>query len=187
MRLCFVFAALALPTPATATEIIGDEALVMRLAFEDCLGFVRDDTAPFVGLSMAEASAEARKAVPARMLETGSVAQLLSPRYVAAWGESETDSYCAIYTVWSEPFFGTGLLGVTPTTIIDTITARAEAEGLTDRDPGMIFSPVQSTRWAEPDKGDRRGVVLVVMPTDEDAESGLMDAGLILVGGPPAD
>ncbi|GGF79692.1 hypothetical protein GCM10007301_44700 [Azorhizobium oxalatiphilum] len=175
--------------PAAATEVEENEALVMRIVFEDCLGYIRAGTTPFAGLDTRPASEEALKAVHRTMRAHGTTVQLLAPRYVAAWGEAPDARFCVVHTVYGEngpP--GDGKLGVRPEGFIARVTERAAKAGLTHAETSDVFSPVHSTRWAEPETGfeagPKRPIALSLMPTAANADKSLLDAGLIVMGGP---
>jgi hypothetical protein len=72
--------------PLQAAEIEENEPLVMRLIFEDCLGYIRHGRTPFEGLATRPASREAIAELPSRAPDREKAVELLSPRYVAAWG-----------------------------------------------------------------------------------------------------
>ena len=54
----FALAALTPALPATAQEIEENEALAMRLIFDDCLGYVKDGIEPFEGLETSDLTAQ---------------------------------------------------------------------------------------------------------------------------------
>ena len=55
---------LGLTAPAVAQEIVQDEPLVMRLIFDDCLGYVTKNAEPFGGLTAYALSPEVEKSLP---------------------------------------------------------------------------------------------------------------------------
>lgn len=176
--------------PIQAGEIEENEPMVMRLIFTDCLGYIRNDKTPFQGLATRPASAEAIDTLNARLPDRDKAIELLSPRYVAAWGADNDARYCTVQTVWDgkQPY-GTGLLGVRPTGFIERVTERAAAVGISERDPGEEFSPTTVMSWYEPDTGYETGpmrpIRFAVLPTNGTDDGSLVDVGLIIMGGPP--
>ncbi len=172
--------------PAHAAAVEENEALVMRIVFEECLGYIRSGTMPFVGLHTGPASEEAAKTLHPMMRAHGTAVELLSPRYVASWGEAADSRFCAVMTVYGTP--DPGKLGVRPESFIAHVDDRAAQAGLTLAETSGVFSPVNSTRWAEPVTGTdavpQRPVSVSIMPTAATADESLMDAGLIVMGGP---
>lgn len=172
--------------PVLAVE--ENEALVMRLVFQDCLGFMREDREPFVDLETGEPSSDAFDSLPTFMSEQN-VVQVLSPRYVAAWGQDDDARFCTVRSVWGEKGqIGEPILGVDHNGFLKRVTAAAIAAGLTYYEPEMEFSPLSTTYWSEPETGfwdgAQRPITLTVMPTDASDENGLMDVGIIIMGGP---
>ncbi|VDC23280.1 hypothetical protein [Pseudogemmobacter humi] len=176
----FLFAVLlgglapALADPAGQT----DEPLVMRLIFEDCLGYVTAKKPPFEGLALAPIPPEAEASLPAASAGIANRHQLLSPRYFAIWGEDEDVRLCMIQTMISsdEP-----MLLVETEGFLDRITARAAAHGMTEADVGEEFSPFYTNDWSEPGDDGSTGLRMVVMPTGGTEDGALADAGLIIV------
>lgn len=185
-----VLAAVLLMCPAGASaraaEVEENEALVMRIVFEDCLGYIRNGKTPFQGLHTGPASDEAAKTLHPMMRAYGTVMELLSPRYVASWGEAPDSRFCAVMTVYG--ITAPGQLGVRPDAFIARVTERAAAAGLTQAETSGVFSPINSTRWSEPvtgtDANPKRPVSVSIMPTSANADESLLDAGLIVMGGP---
>ena len=181
--LCAIWSILA--PIAQATEIEPNEPLVMRLIFEDCLGYIRDDTPPFSGLITGPAPPEEIANLATELQPHLQSGELLSPRYFAAWGTNEEGRYCMIRTVWSDPLHGTGLLGVDPDGFLKRVTRRAVAAGLTEYNLAETLSPVMTSDWHEPEAGETRPATIVLLPTDVNDDETLFDVGLILVSGPP--
>ena len=177
--------------PARAEEIRENEPLVMRLVFEDCLGYLRHGRIPFEALPTRPASAAVAKQFPAAMPDRNQIVELLSPRYAAAWGADGNGRHCIVKTIgdpWPPP--PPGLLGVRPEEFVARVTARAAAEGITDHPPpNEHFSPLIMTTWAEPDTGHDTGplrpIRIVIAPTSRNEDASLMDVGLIVAAGPP--
>lgn len=188
--LCAAFLTLALGgLTAQATEIKADEPLVMRLIFEDCLNYIREGKTPFEGLVARPASKKAMQTLPSALTYAAPPLELLSPRYVAAWGSDENNSYCMVRSVWEDIASTDGLLGVQKDGFISRVSKRAIAAGITEKDDGTDFSPIMSIGFYEPstghDTGPQRPITFVILPVEEDNASGLSDAGLLVMGGPP--
>lgn len=176
--------------PAQAAPIEENEPLVMRLIFEDCLGYIRHGRTPFEGLATRPASREAIDQIPRRAPDREKAVELLSPRYVAAWGRDADGRHCLIFTVWSALRDGLpARLGVRAKDFLGRVTERARAAGLDEALPADTFSPLATSLWSETstghDSGPLRPVSFTILPTGGDEASGLMDAGLIVAGGPP--
>ncbi|MGQ4275022.1 hypothetical protein [Terrihabitans sp. B22-R8] len=191
-RLLFLAAALCLAQPVAAEPIQPNGDLVMRLIFEDCLGYIRHGRQPFTGLETRQASPEALQGLHSPATSRAGTVQLLSPRYVADWGSDASASFCMIQTVRDdkgEPISPSGHLGVEPKGFIGRVTERAVREGFTERDVGEELSPLFISTWRQPDNGQEIGpespIRFVIMPTGEDDANGLVDAGLIVMRGPP--
>ncbi|MCP1548225.1 MULTISPECIES: hypothetical protein [Methylorubrum] len=177
-------------SPAHAAEIEENEPLVMRLIFEDCLGYIRHGRTPFEGLATRPASREAIDQLPSRVPNREQAIELLSPRYVASWGRDADGGHCLIFTVWSAVRDGLPMrLGVRAKDFLGRVTERARAAGLDEAFPADTFSPLATSLWSEKSTGHDaaplRPVSFTILPTGGDEASGLMDAGLIVVGGPP--
>jgi hypothetical protein len=54
----------AVACPTAAQDIYENEDLVMRLIFDDCLGFVADDRPPFSGLNLFALAPEVEATLP---------------------------------------------------------------------------------------------------------------------------
>ena len=164
--------------------------MVMRLIFDDCLGYVRHGRTPFQGLATRPASQVAAEHFPALMPNREQIVELLSPRYAAAWGEDQDYRYCILRTIFDDlPSRGPGLLGVRPPGFVARVTERAVAEGFTERSPENEFSFIVINTWSEPDTGHDSGPLRPVrfnmIPSDISADGSLADAGLMVMGGPP--
>lgn len=174
--------------PASAEKIEANEPLVMRLIFEDCLGYVRHGRTPFQGLPTRPASKEADEAFPRAMVNRDQIVELLSPRYAAAWGEDQTYRYCILRPVIENQHANPGLLGVRPQGFVARVTERAVAQGLTDRSPEDEFSPLMVNTWGEPETGHESGPLrpirfnMIAAARNEDGS--LLDAGLMTMAGP---
>ena len=83
---CLLAIAVGSMRAAEAEEVRENEALVMRLVFQDCLGYLRHGRIPFEGLPTRPASAAVRRQFPPAMPDRNQIVELLSPRYAAAWG-----------------------------------------------------------------------------------------------------
>ena len=125
----FLLAALTPALPATAQEIEANEALLMRLIFDDCVGFVKDGLEPFKGLETDDLNPEEREQFKELVEDGGLSIQMVENRtYVAVWGKLENAPTCLITpksNQISEP-----LLTVRKREFIEQATLRALAEGL---------------------------------------------------------
>ena len=186
----YLILAVIVTLPSRAEEIRENEPLVMRLIFVDCLGYLRHGRTPFEGLATRPASEAAAMRFPAAMPNRNQIVELLSPRYAAAWGADGNGRHCIVQTT-SDPWppQAPALLGVQPKGFVARVTARAAEEGLTQHPDGGEFSPLVIPTWSEPesghDVGSLRPIRIVVAPTINSGNGSLVDAGLIVTGGPP--
>ncbi|MER2248335.1 hypothetical protein ABS772_00265 [Methylorubrum podarium] len=176
--------------PAHAAEIEENEPLVMRLIFEDCLGYIRHGRTPFEGLATRPASRDAIDQIPSRAPDRDKAVELLSPRYVAAWGRDALGRHCLVQTVWSAARDGLkAQLGVRAKGFLQRVDARARTEGFTESGIADAFSPLATSFWSDGetghDSGPRRPVSFSLLASSGDEARGLMDAGIIAMGGPP--
>ena len=190
LRSWLLLAACLAALPAHSAEIEENEPLVMRLIFEDCLGYIRHGRTPFGGLATRPASREAIDQLPRRAPDHEKAEELLSPRYVASWGRDADGRHCLIFTVWSGLRVGLPMrLGVRAKDFLGRVTEKARAAGLNEALPADTFSPLATSLWSETstghDSGPLRPVSFTILPTGGDEVGGLMDAGLIAMGGPP--
>lgn len=195
LRLVLVASLLAAGA-AHADRIEENEPLVMRLIFDDCLGYIRDDKAPFQGLATRVASVDVIGTLSSHSSEHGKVVELLSPRYVAAWGEDKDARYCVVRMAWSDqrpP--GVGLLGVRSAGFLTRVAERAAAEGITERYPDDLddeFSPFNVYGWGQQETGHQTGplrpIRFSVLASGEggaENDVGLVEVSSIGMGGPP--
>lgn len=171
------------------------EALLMRVVFADCLGFVRHGRAPFAGLPSRPAPADAVADMPAPMRDGAQTVELWPPGYVAAWGTVAAQKAAGLQPHGGERFCrvagpgASGALGVAADGFARRMTARAAAAGLTDtpNEPGDRYSPVMILSWSEPgaqpDDGPRRGVSFSLVGGVAGAD-GRVDLGVMLMAGP---
>ena len=179
-------ALLLLTLPAAAEERIeANEPLVMRLVFDECLGFARDGKAPFEGLT--------RGPVPADVLEglgrsadfVGRGAQtcfIVSSRYVAIWGLDDwRRAFCTVQTPYDAE--GPRKLGVDPRGFLQRVAERARREGLTEiYGADERISPLVIPSYNEP--GEKEGELsFSLTATTSNADGSLVDVGLIMMGG----
>ncbi|MEN5084340.1 hypothetical protein ABE438_17805 [Bosea sp. TWI1241] len=167
-----------------------DEALVMRLIFEDCLGYVRHGRTPFAGLATRPAPPAVIAELPARMPDRDKAVELLSPRYVASWGADAMARHCMVRTVFEAAQAGApAKLGVRAAGFVARVDARAKAAGLTQAETAERFSPIASNLWSEPGTGHESGplrpVSLSLLATTPPDADGIADAGLFVMAGPP--
>lgn len=177
-------------TPPAAGVTAPDEALVMRIIFTECLGYIREGRVPFQGLPTRPASAEAIAALPSRMPDRERSVELLSPRYIASWGEDADARHCKIGTAYEAAAAGSPIrLGVRAAGVLQRVTARAAEAGLTAAEVADSFSPVSISSWSEPRTGEESGpgrpVSFSLLATTPADAQGIVDAGLMVMGGPP--
>ncbi len=165
--------------PTLAEQARDNEAMVMRIIFEDCLGFVERDEAPFRGLDLIAISERGKEAFNAAAQASATMRHLFSTRYAAAWGEDEHARYCMIQTV--QPPEGPMRLAVNPDGFLQRMTARASALGMTEHNLVEPLSPLATNDWREPGTGDLTELRVVILPTDANEARTLMDIGIILV------
>lgn len=169
-------------SPAFASEvktIEDNETLVMRIIFDDCLGFIQKDIAPFEGLSLLPITAQGRDMLPVRRRDKGETRHLFSTRYVVAWGEDYESRYCMVLT--SIPADEPTMLGVKRKGFMDRVTKRADAVGMTENSLPEKFTPVQTTSWREPLDDGMSELSLTVLPTIVSEDGKMADAGLIIL------
>jgi hypothetical protein len=175
---------------AASPAVAPNEPLVMRIIFEDCLGYIRDRRTPFAGLATRPASKAAIEQLPARMPDRGKAVELLSTRYVASWGEDPDGRHCFVGTVFAATEAGVPVrLGMPAAGFLRPVTLRAAAVGLPDAMVADEFSPLATSLWSEPDTGHDRGplrpVSVSILATAPIDARGIAEAGLIVMGGPP--
>ena len=187
--LSLIAAALLAASPTRAAEVERNEPLVMRIIFEDCLGYVRAGRMPFAGLPTRPATATAIARLPAQMPDRDRAVELLSPRYTASWGEDANGRHCYVGSSYEADQAGLpGLLGAPERGFLQRVTARATAEGLTENGVANELSTLALSYWSEPetghDSGPGRPVSFSLMATTGPDAGSIADAGLILMGGP---
>lgn len=173
-------------SPAMASEpqaIENNEPLVMRIIFDDCIGFIKKDITPFEGLSLSPITPKGTDMLHAGRTGKGEKRHLFSDLYVVAWGQDNRTRYCILLTsrTSDEP----AMLGVTRTGFLERLTKRADAVGMTENDLPASFSPFHNTSWREPDVNGNLGLRMSVMPTDSSEDQERVDAGLIIVAAEP--
>lgn len=165
---------------ASEPQIIEDhEPLVMRIIFDDCIGFIKKDIVPFKDLSLLPITTKGKDTLRARYTKSGPVYHLFSDRYVVAWGEDNQDRYCILLT--SRPSDKPMMLGVKRAGFLKRLTKRADAVGMTENSLPDIFSPLYTTSWREPLDDGMSEMRMVVMPTGGQDDQKIVDAGLIMV------
>lgn len=172
--------------PASGSEIKtieNNEPLVMRIIFDDCLGFIKKGVAPFQGLSLSPITPKGADMLHAGRTDNGEKYHLFSDRYVVAWGQDNRARYCILLT--SRPSDEPTMLGVKRTGFLERLTKRADAAGMTENDLPVTFSPLHTTSWREPDIDGKSGLRMVVMPTDSSEDQDMVDAGLIVIATEP--
>jgi len=187
--LSVIAAVLLAALPARAAEVQRNEPLVMRIIFEDCLGYVRAGRTPFAGLPTRPASSAAIERLPTRMPDRERAVELLSPRYTASWAEDANGRHCYVGSSYEADQAGLpGLLGAPVRGFLKRVTTRATAEGLTQNGVADELSTLSTSYWSEPETGHDRGagrpVSVSLMATTGPDASGIADVGLILMSGP---
>lgn len=185
-----IAAALLCPLPLCASEVQAGEPLVMRIIFEDCLGYIRHGRVPFQGLATRPAHPERIRELPARMPDREKSVELLSPRYVASWGEDMNARHCRVSSSHAAGVAEVpALLGVPAKGFLERVTARAAAEGMREGSVADELSPLSVNSWSEPQtdegNGARRHVSFSLVATTRADARGMVDAGIIVMGGPP--
>lgn len=164
---------------AQAQDRKDNEALVMRLIFQDCLGYVRDGTAPFADLALAPLRPEVEMRLVPAVRQLPDRHQLLSGRYYAYWGQTATDRLCVISAADDFASFP-ALLTVWPEGFLDRMTRRAAAEGLSEHDLPATFDMFGTPMWSEP--GDDPAELRIVTIPYEPRIAGVpIDMGIIIV------
>lgn len=177
-------------SPAFSAPVAPNERLVTRVIFEDCLGYVRHGRTPFKGLATRPATPATIEQLPARMPDRDKAVELLSPRYVASWGEDADSRHCYVGVVFAAVEAGAPVqLGVPAAGFLQRVTRRAADEGLGDALVADELSPLSISSWSEPDTGHDRGplrpVSMSITATTPADADGIAEAGLIVMGGPP--
>ncbi|MFV0473189.1 MAG: hypothetical protein ACK5MQ_03130 [Pikeienuella sp.] len=162
---------------SAAAEPEENEALVMRLIFDDCVGYASEEKTPFEGLDLKPLSPEDDAALDRRTRSLPNRRYLLSESYYAIWGRDAGVRICMIRPVTTAE--GPMLLLVNPDGFLDRVTARAAVHGMTEADVGEEFSPFYLNSWREP--GGDGELRVTVSPTAGSSDSPLLDAGLIIV------
>jgi len=174
---------------ARGEPVAENEALVMRVIFDDCLGYVRDNRTPFAGLRTRPAPPAALRSLRSPPSGRVGTVELLSPRYIAHWGTSEGDRYCTINRAdYGHTKAGSATLGVRRAGFVARVDARAARAGLTQRD-GDELSPVSLLSWSQPGRdaptGPGRPISFTIIPTAADERTGMVEIGTFAMGGPP--
>jgi hypothetical protein len=91
-----LFTLALLPLPAAAQDFEANEALLMRLIFDDCVGFVKDGIEPFDGLKTEEPSAEEKSLVELTGKDL-SATVIQNRTYLAWWGTVAGKKACTIF------------------------------------------------------------------------------------------
>ena len=162
--------------PTQAEDIHVNEALVMRIIFEDCIDFVETNTPPFQGLKLLPITEEGKSYFPKPALETAEMRFLLSDRYPVAWGADDTTRYCMVMT--NQGSQSSAQLGVQADGFLDRMTERSAAIGLTEANLTPPLSPLRTNDWSE--QGDKfpEELRIVVLPTAVSDDEAVMDIGV---------
>lgn len=183
MKILPLLLCLAAPLAAQTPQITEDEPLVMRLVFDECVGFVVDGTEPFDGLPLFGISPQGASILNDRLPADAARYHIFSTRYVATWGHDDSYPFCLIQSDLEsdEP----GVLGVAPEDFRLRMHLRAPEYGLDSGSLVNKFTPLVTPYWVSPIGDGTTGVSVVVMPTMGDET--LYDAGLISVSRRPVD
>ncbi|QTD56382.1 hypothetical protein [Parasphingorhabdus cellanae] len=174
-----IFCCLSSASASEVKTIPDNETLVMRIIFDDCLGFIQKDITPFQGLLLLPITVKGSDALRARYTENGAIHHLFSDRYVVAWGEDSDDRYCIVLT--SRPSDQPMMLGVKRAGFLKRLTKRADAAGMTENNMPGPFSPLYTMSWRSPDEDGQSGLRMVVMPSGSSKDKQIADAGIIVV------
>jgi hypothetical protein len=170
---------LLLSIPAHAEDTGDNEALVMRLIFEDCLGYVRDEKLPFQGLETFPLSTKVEASLSEEALAIPNRLHLLSGRYIAIWGISGTSRSCSIGVV-DDPFEYPEILTVRADGFIARVTERANRLGLTDAPWQDTYNVGIAYSWSEPGRSFSE-LRIFVMPYSQPLDDSPVDTELISV------
>lgn len=176
--------------PAYADEVQSNEPLVMRLIFEECLGFMLHDRMPFQGLAIRPAPSEVKGEFPALMPQRDQIVELLSPRYAAVWGDDSHNRYCMMRSIGdASPLRGPGLFGVNPAGFLARVTKRASKLGLTDHPSELKLSPYVVPYWSQPRTGHVSGplrpVMFSLLTNASSDDRKIADVSFVVMSGPP--
>ena len=128
--------------------------------------------------------------LPIHMPDRDKAVELLSPRYVASWGEDADSRHCYVGVVFAAVRAGLPVrLGVPTAGFLQRVTSRAMEEGLGVALVADELSPLAISTWSEPETGHDRGplrpVSMSIIATTPANADGIAEAGLIVMGGPP--
>jgi hypothetical protein len=179
VRISLLVLALTQALPVAAQDRVDNKALVLRLIFDDCLGFVRDGTPPFAGLALAPLRPEVEAALPQAARALPDRHQLLSQRYFAYWGESGTDRICVISATDDYARFPP-LLTVRHEGFMARVSQLAAKNGLTDHDLPERFDMFGTPKWSEPGEYPSE-LRIVAIPYEPTVEGIPVDMGIIIV------
>ncbi len=170
---------LAMAIPSGAEDRPDAEALVMRLIFQDCLGYVRDGSPPFAALALGPLRPEVEAGLPEAARRLPDRHELLSPRYYTHWGKDGTTRLCVISAADDYARFP-ALLTVRHEGFLDRVSQRAAAEGLTEHALPERFDMHGTPTWSEPGN-DPAELRIVAIPYEPTVEGVPIDMGIIIV------
>lgn len=87
-----------LPLPTAAQDVGANEAQVMRLIFDDCLGFVTDGTEPFTDMEANTLTRDEQQRLGLFGDQNRSARLINNGTYIAMWGKTEDMRSCVIAT-----------------------------------------------------------------------------------------
>ena len=166
-------AAILFAVIAAAQTIEENEALVVRLIFDDCLGH----NEPFRGL-------------PSRPLPgvaEMSRVSLFNGRYKGAWGISNSgitdrEYFCSVRS--EDSLFAPMVLGVKPDGFLDRVTARAADLGMVNADPTGSFTLNTKHVWRSSTEPGAYPMELVIESRNAERDSSLVEVSVIMVSRP---
>jgi|GEM_PF-2133969 len=175
-----LFALTLLPLPAAAQDFEENEALLMRLTFDDCAGFVKDGIDPFDGLETEELSAE-EKSVVEHIGKDVSATVIQNRTYFASWGTFAGIKICIIFRGFERQDQQTS--GIPLQRLLDQADLRAEDLGLLispqDTDSGFV-----ERDWIEAGV-DRRKALMVSMTLNVHQDVATIEGVTISMSLPP--
>ena len=176
-----LFALALLPMPAAAQETEGDEALAMRLIFDDCLGFVKNGVEPFKGLKTRVLTLKEHEQFAAPTNEGFSSKVIENRPYVVEWGALGDDRVCWIALAGN--LISNPLLTVRKQEFLSQATFLAKKEGLvvgtseTNPEYGE-FSWVDYS-WVEP--GEEETGLRILLSFSTDGELANLDSIFVMM------
>lgn len=180
--------------PVHADSFKESEALVVRLAFEDCLGWVRDGKKPFEGLPIVPLSENDAFLLYPPLYDEVTVVELFSPRYVGMWGqESATTRACEVIErslARSDISSNEPMLRVRTDGFIERFSLYAKDNLLTEFNADGVWPPGAFADWygPMPSNSSTTPIHLRISPVGGVFDkNGVLDVESISVSGPNTD